>query len=554
MAPGGQCTAGTTKALEETNVGTRQALSGLTLDEIADTRDIHERAAEEGAATEDYSLRRVPATWRWSSWSALWSYSGLSTAMAFPLTAGLLAMFYGGEATLLAFLMTLIYTSVGVRHFAKKASEEGALEVLMSRQSFGFLGASYQLIAYGLLGAVYFALEGHVMASALTELTGWSEYVSAAIICLIFIPLSIYGMKFLSVFQGATIWLYVIGIAFVLVGVSSGWSAEVSSANAGEVWWQVNPNKVPFNWLTVLSAFGAISGVLGAIMILICTEQARFARRAESTKAALLFSTVALVICQILTPALGVYLLAATGGKMPDPGVSITKLMGGFGLALIVLTQLRVNVINVYFGTNAAENVFATAFKRTWHRTVYIVPFLAICYLIIVSPWLSKFGTIMTMLSVFLVNWVNVMLGEFWLLRERVGLPAWSEIRRGYLPKYNRIGLISMWVPTVVGVAMATGQFGPVAAALAVPLTGAAAFFLPWLLASLMSPDAVLKQYLSRVPESTKSLPELALCPIEGARHHRTDFVLCPFHGDKFISSTACAAEKSCGLRCQSGG
>ncbi|MBL0093745.1 MAG: hypothetical protein IPP50_16320 [Piscinibacter sp.] len=148
--------------------------------------------------------------------------------------------------------MTLIYTSVGVRHFAKKASEEGALEVLMSRQSFGFLGASYQLIAYGLLGAVYFALEGHVMASALTELTGWSEYVSAAIICLIFIPLSIYGMKFLSVFQGATIWLYVIGIAFVLVGVSSGWSAEVSSANAGEVWWQVNPNKVPFNWLTVL--------------------------------------------------------------------------------------------------------------------------------------------------------------------------------------------------------------------------------------------------------------------------------------------------------------
>ncbi|MGE3510090.1 MAG: hypothetical protein AB7N65_14540, partial [Vicinamibacterales bacterium] len=182
-------------------MGTRQALSALTLDEIADTRDIHERAAEEGAATEDYSLRRVPATWRWSSWSALWSYSGLSTAMAFPLTAGLLAMFYGGEATLLAFLMTLVYTSVGVRYFAKKASEEGALEVLMSRQSFGFLGASYQLIAYGLLGAVYFALEGHVMASALSELTGWSEYVSAAIICLIFIPLSIYGMKFLSVFQ-----------------------------------------------------------------------------------------------------------------------------------------------------------------------------------------------------------------------------------------------------------------------------------------------------------------------------------------------------------------
>jgi cytosine permease len=527
-------------------------VSKLDADDVFDTRDMHTRLAEHGVATEDYSLRRVPASWRWSAWGALWGFSGLNTAMAFPLTAGLLAMFYGGPATLVAFAMTLVYTWIGVSFFARKASNEGALEILMSKQSFGFMGSAYQLIAYGLLGALYFALEGHVMASSLSEITGWSRAVSAAIICVAFIPLSIYGMKFLALFQGATVWLYVIGIALVLYFVAANSNAEVAAANIGAAWWAVNPSNAPFNWVTVLSAFGAISGVLGAIMILICTEQARFARRVESSKAAWLFAGLGMTVCNLLTPMLGVYLFAATGGKIPDPGVSITKVLGALGFALIVLTQFRINVINVYFGTNALENFSAVVLKANWHRVAYILPFLIICYLLIVSPWLSKFGTIMTMLSVFLVNWANVMLGEFWFVRPRTGLPQWSEFRRGYLPAYNKIGFVSMWLPTIIGVAMGSGYFGPEVAALAVPVTGLAAFILPAVIASCMRPDAVVSQYFARAPVSTKSLNVTAQCPIEKTVQHRSDFVLCPYHGGAFISSTACAAEKKCGTQCHS--
>lgn len=525
-------------------------LQELHEDDMLDTRDIDHREAGHGAETEDYSLRRVPATWRWSAWGALWSFSGLSTAMAFPLTAGLLAMFYGGPATLIAFAMTLIYTWIGVYFFARKASNEGALEVLMSKQSFGFIGSAYQLIAYGLLGAVYFALEGHVMASSLSEITGWPTPISAAIICIAFVPLSVYGMKFISLFQGATVWLYLIGIALVLYFILKSSNPEVSAANHEAAWWMVNPGNVPLNWLSVLSAFGATSGVLGAIMLLICTEQARFARRSEGKKAALLFTGIGMTVCNILTPLLGVYLLSASGGKIPDPGVSITKLLGGAGLALIVLTQLRINVINVYFGTNALENFSSVVLKTSWGRVVYIAPFLIICYLLIVSPWLQKFGAIMTMLSVFLVNWANVMLGELWLVRRRARIPEWSEFRRGYLPPYNRIGLISMWIPTVIGVAMGSGHFGAEAAALAVPLMGVAAFFMPVLVARTMSPDNVVRQYYARAPASTRQLQVIEVCPVEKTRQHRSDFVLCPYHGDKFISSTACASEKNCGTQC----
>ena len=525
-------------------------LQRLTEDDVLDTRTIDRRVADHGAETEDYSLRRVPATWRWSAWGALWSYSGILTAMAFPLTAGLLTMFYGGPATLIAFAMTLVYTWVGVFYFARKSSDEGALEVLMSKHTFGFVGSAYQFIAYGLLGALYFALEGHVMASGLSEVTGLSSAWSAAIICVLFIPLSIFGMKFIALFQGATIWLYLAGIVLVLYAIGANGNPDISAAKAGAQWWLVNPGNAPLGWVTVLSAFGATSGVLGAIMILICTEQARFARRTERRKAAFLFSAIGMTACNIVTPVLGVYLFAASGGTIPDPGVSITKLLGSLGLALIVLTQLRVNVINVYFGTNALETFASVVLKASWSRVLYIFPFLIVCYLLITSPWLQKFGVIMTMLSVFLVNWANVMLGEFWLVRRRFGIPRWSEFRRGYLPKYNKIGLLSMWIPTVVGVAMGSGSFGPAVAALAVPVTGLAAFFLPALISLAMNRDAVAREYFARAPVSPKSLDVIAMCPIEGTQQHRSDFVVCPYHDNRFISSTACAAERNCKTMC----
>jgi cytosine permease len=525
-------------------------LKVLDGDDVLDKRDVEGRVAEQGSNTEDYSLRRVPATWRWSSWGALWSWSGLNTAMAFPLTAGLLAMFYGGPATLIAFMLTLLYAWFGVYYFAKKSSEEGALEVLMSKQSFGFIGSSYQLIVYAMLGALYFALEGHVMASSLSELTGWSPFMSAAVVCITFIPLSIYGMKFLSLFQGATIWMYIAGIAMVLYSIVENTNPAVSVANLNTTWWLVNPSNAPLTWVTVLNAFGAISGVLGAILVLICTEQARFTRRTEARKAGAIFAAIGATVCLLLTPMLGVYLFAATGGKIPDPGVSITKLLGGLGLALIVLTQLRVNVINVYIGTNALENFSSIVFKNSWHRVSYILPFLAICYCLIASPWLKQFGVIMTMLSVFIVNWVNVMLGDFLLVRRRIGIPQWSEFRRGYLPSYNKIGMISMWVPTVVGVIMGSGKFGPETAALAVPLTGIAAFFLPTIIVSLMNSENVLRQFYARAPVTTKSLSVIHLCPIEKKTQHRSDFILCPYHKGQFISSTACATEKNCGTMC----
>jgi purine-cytosine permease-like protein len=435
---------------------------------------------------------------------------------------------------------------------ARKAANEGAVIELISKHIFGFKGAAFVIVLYGALGILYFCLEGHVMAAALSEVLPIIPYqVSAAIICLLFVPLTLYGMKFLTRFQWMTVWLYVIGMGAVLIGLFSGWSSDVSSSLAPHDWWSINPNHRPYNWRTVLGAFGAISGVFGAILILLITSTARFTRRDQATRSGILMA-FGVGSPFALTMTLGVYFVAASGGKIFDPGVAIPRLIGSAGLLLVVLTQLRVNVINVYFGTTALENFTAQIFQKKWTRTRFLIPFMGAAYLLVISPFLQYFGTIMTMLSVFLVSWASVVLGDLWLVRPSIGLPQWAEFRRGYAASYNKIGTFSMWLPTVIGVVMASGRLGNTAQVIAVPLSGIAAFVLPKLCSLMIPPSKIVRHYFARIPASVSGLSEVHRCPLCGESFHRSDFVLCPYHKSNYVCSSCCATERRCDLSCHS--
>lgn len=71
----------------------------------------------------------------------------------------------------------------------------------------------------------------------------------------------------------------------------------------------MNPGNAPFSWVAVLSAFGAFSGLLGSILVLLCTDTARFARRHEAGKVAALTSLIGATVPVIATTLFGIYLL-----------------------------------------------------------------------------------------------------------------------------------------------------------------------------------------------------------------------------------------------------
>lgn len=516
-----------------------------------DTRELARQADSENTK-DDYGSRRVPANWRFSAWNSAWSWMGLSTAIAYPLTGALLTLAFGAVNVMLGFLISMVIVGFGVYATTMRASNEGIGKDLMNRASYGYLGSIVNTLIVGSYLMILFALETSVMAGSIHEfLPSVPYWILVIIVVACFIPLGIYGMVWISKMQTATFVLYVIGIALVFIGLSSNWSELAGSAFAGE-WWKLNPNNVPVTWLTILGATGAWMGAFGFMNIFAGTDFTRMTRRSERKKMAVIQVVINTLINSLLIGAMGIYFLASTNGVNPDPGVTFVWVLGPLGLLLVLVTQLRGNVLNMYLGTLAFENVITQVTKKNIKRSTVLFPFVLVGFIIVVSPVLNHFSTIATFAGVVFAAWVGSMFGEWTLVRPKYNIPKWIEIRRAYLPDINWIGLISLLVPILLGVIATLGGFGIVMKSLAVFVTLILAYVLPVVIASILGPEKTVNQYFGRLPQIPSADGETMTCAVSGTSGHKSDFVLCPFHGNRWISSTTCATEMKCNKVCQS--
>jgi len=503
------------------------------------------------AAMDDYGLTRVPGKWRFSAWQAFWSLTGLSTAMAYPLTGALLALSFGAPAVIIGFVITALIVGFGVYYTAKVSANEGISKDLLTRASLGYMGSVLPSLFSALFFILLFALEASVMARSLSEYLPILSYpVSAAIIVLVFIPVGIYGMVLINKLQNFTLWLYAIGIILAIVALFAGWSEQASAALAGR-WWTLNPSGAPLSLETVLAATGAWSGAFGFVTILAVMDVTRMVRRNEQKKGAVLSTIISALFNSILIGLFGIFLLASTNGTNPDPGVTMVWLLGPFGLLLVLITQLRINVLNMYLGTLAFESSFAQVFRKALKRPLLLIPFAVIGYLVMITPFLEYFSLISSLAGAVFAAWVGAILGENLFVRRKYGIPAWKEFRRAYLPAVNWIGFASFIIPAVFGVLSVLGLFGPVLQAAGVVITFAVSFVMPVIVAALFGKEGVVRQFFARIPEIPPADADTMTCAISGETHHRSDFVYCPFHNGTWISSKACASEAKCGKMCQ---
>ena len=516
-----------------------------------DTREL-EREADSGNKKDDYGSSRVPGNWRFSAWNSAWSWMGLSTALAYPLTGALLTLSFGATNVMIGFLISMVLVGIGVYITSLKATNEGVGKDLMSRGSYGYMGSIVNTLIVGFYLMILFSLETSVMAKSVHEfLPNVPYWILVIVIVGCFIPLGIYGMVFIAKLQTSTFVLYVIGIGLVFIGLFSNWSDLASSAFVGE-WWKLNPNSVPTNLLTVLGATGAWMGAFGFMNIFAGTDFTRMTRRSEAKKGAIIQVVINSVINMFLIGAMGIYFLAATNGASPDPGVTFVWVLGPVGLLLVLVTQLRGNVLNMYLGTIAFENVITQILKKNIARSKILIPFVVLGFIIVVSPVLEHFSTIATFAGVVFAAWVGSTFGEWTLVRPKYNIPKWLEIRRAYLPDINKIGLTSLLVPIVIGLIATVGGLGTVLQSLAVFFTLILAFVLPAIIAAILGEEKTVKQYFNRLPEIPETNEETLTCSVTGAVGHKSNFVKCPFHNNNWISASSCATEMKCNKLCQS--
>src|SRR5262249_55714688 len=270
-------------------------------------------------------------------------------------------------------------------------------------------------------------------------------------------------------------------------------------------------------------------------------DVARFMRREQRGFGGMFFVVVNTIIPIVIMYVSGIMMLAASG--QPDPGVTLVRLIGPLGLAVTLVTQVRINLLNLYGGTLGLANFFSRIFGFVPGRQFWPIPFLVVATAIMLTPFREHFGQITIYVSVFLCAWVSTLIGERMLLRSTHELPSWSEVRRAYLPDYNPVGLISMWVPVAIACVMASGVFGAHVRALAGPVAMVVPSLLPWVVGMVMSPERLVRAYVGREMVVPPQELDVLKCPHCAGEFHRSDFAYCPFHDGSWICSYCCMSE-----------
>lgn len=516
--------------------------------DVFDSRATLDREGGRDIAMDDHGVRRIPATWRWGVLGATFTSFGVATAMIYPLSGALYTQAYGARAALIGAVISTIYSLAACYFVVRHVINEGINADLMSRSSFGYLGSSFIALLYAVVCCFYFAAEGSVMAHSLHESIpsvpywGWAVLTTAS-----FIVLGLFGMVLLTKLQWATLVLYFIGLGIAFWALIDGWDERVSFSNLG-AWMDIPAPDGRFDVWSVLEATSGYIGVLGAILAVFLMDVGRFMKREARDGGGAVFVLVNVLFPVLLMYSVGIQMLAASG--QPDPGVTLVRLLGPFGLIVVLVTQVRINVLNMYGGTLGLANFASRTFGFVPGRQFWVVPFLVAGTIVILTPFRENFGLVSIYISIFLCAWVSTIIGERVLVRRRYRLPSWSEVRRSYLADYNAIGLISMWVPVAIACVMASKVLGQHAYALAVPFSIVVPFFMPALLAAALGRERLLRCYVGRDIVIPPAHAEVLTCGVCNGEFHRSDFAQCPFHS-AWICSYCCMSELRCKTECR---
>lgn len=504
-------------------------------------------------AREDYALRQVPPTWRYSGRTIVLSLLGGATAGVFLAFPAQLAGPFGIYNVLIAIVYIFaVQTGLNLL-FVKAASRTGLSSDLMSRGlGLGFDGSAWTTLVYWVGWITFFATEGQILASAVTAQTGLPEAVSKLIVGVSFLPLVLYGLGFMAKFQTWTLYLYVVGIAALLAkvifsGPGTGELARFYQGHAGNV-----------GGLGLLGALAAYNGLLPNVLFghadlarLLANDGSltRSGRRDVLWISLVPYSLFAYVVFGVI----GLYLWAATGGST-NPGTYFVGTIGIAGFLLIILTQIRINLINAYSGSLSLANFFSRLHVVPG-RPVWAIVMVGVGTALMYLNVLGNLGTVLTYEGILLFAWVGVVVADLVLVRgvHRYG-PAegrFIEYRRSMLPHWNPVGVVPLAVSTVVGLVLAIGgQNGLFGGTIALDLSSWVALLLAILLTWWLGVRDRGRSYAIRPIIDWPRSDLVTECPLDSEVVSTHDLFPCPYHG-QWICSEDCMRTSDCHEACK---
>ena len=170
----------------------------------------------------------------------------------------------------------------------------------------------------------------------------------------------------------------------------------------------------------------------------------------------------------------------------PNPGVYIVMLLGIGGALFTMLTQLRINITNIYSSSLSLSNFFENIFKFTPGRRFWVVVSAITAIILMLGGIVDHLDTAMTFQGVFLLSWAAILVTDALVVKKALKIGnGYYEARQEFLYKWNPVGVVSLIIASGIGTFAALGYMGSF-------LQSTAAFFAAILAAILTVFIAVL--------------------------------------------------------------
>ncbi|MEX3648465.1 cytosine permease [Mycolicibacterium porcinum] len=414
---------------------------------------------------ESYATTRVPDSQRWRRPAILLVLTGNVTAMFWFALGGQMGFLVGWPMLLIPIAYMIVGATIVGALVMRIASQEGLSLPLLSRGlGFGARGSAIASFVYAVNYVFYFIFEGSIVSHGLSEIAGIPINSAAAsvvfgIVALIALYYSWRGMHSMNILQRFGMPIFLILFAVGMVMLANGYVL----VGPGE--WVVQDG------VSATAMWQALSLANGQVVFqaLIATDYGRFVKRSVSyvgTAGVMLVELLMIAVVMVLGAFLGFTMISHFDGSRAeqelaatDPGLIFAVVMGVLGVIFAILTQVRINVMNLYSGSLALSNAWDVLspkrIGRQWWM-VLLVGLGVVLYPINVLQYTDKF---LAVTGIMTNTWIFILLSDYFVCRKLLKLAPSSQIefREGRVKDWNLCGMVALAAGLTLG---ALGVFG----------------------------------------------------------------------------------------------
>lgn len=449
----------------------------------------------------DYSLDRVPLEDRTKSWLSITNITfGIATAIFYFQMGSVMALQFGAPNAIVSAIYAIIVAGLLGTVIAYLSAKSGMNVNLLSRGGgFGYIGSSLTSLIYASNFIMYCAFEGLILVSAVHHfMPDFPKWILIVVFGTIIIPLNWFGIEQLDKLQK---WSMPIFLVFLITAIVV--SFMKPALYTGSVF-SYMPEGVQFGGTALLFCIGMHNGIMG-LTALLASDYARFLRPEDRKFGSIAIGFIPQIFCYGVMGGLGIWFGVRFLEK--DPGVYIVLLLGIGGALFTMLTQLRINVTNIYSSSLSLSNFFENIFRFTPGRRFWVVVSAISAILLMLGGIVNHLDTVMTFQGVFLFSWAAILVTDALIVKKLLKIgPTYYVARQEFLYKWNPVGVVSLIAASAFGTIAASGYMG-------IFLQSTAAFFAALLAALLTVIIAVYtkgKYYLEHEPNDITPDDKLA--------------------------------------------